>query len=483
MQTQALRLPPTALYIDGQWRKPEDGRSFAVTDPSNEETIAEVSAAGLPEAHAAIDAAQRAGVSWAAASPRSRGEILRKAFELMTAQADRIATVIVLESGKAWAEALAEVKYAAEFLRWNSEEAVRADGHFGTAPGGANRLLVLRQPVGVCLFVTPWNFPAAMATRKIGPALAAGCTVILKPATETPLTALLMAEIFAEAGVPAGVVNVLPSPASAGIVHAMLRDTRVRKLSFTGSTEIGRVLLTQASENIVNCSMELGGNAPFIVFRDADLNVAVQAAMVAKLRNGGESCTAANRFLVEEPIAEEFGARFAKAMSEVRVGPGLENGTQMGPLINARTRGKVEEIVDDAVARGARLLTGGHRIERKGFFYEPTVLAGVPRNALAMTQEIFGPVAPITTFTDTNDAVALANDTEFGLVSFVCTRDLGKALAVSERLECGMVGINRGVVSDPAAPFGGWKQSGVGREGGHEGLLDYLEMKYIALQW
>jgi len=344
-------------------------------------------------------------------------------------------------------------------------------------------MIVLRQPIGVCIFITPWNFPAAMVTRKIGPALAAGCTVVLKPAKETPITALAMASIFEEAGVPPGVVNVIPSRRSSTLVPAMLRDPRVRKLSFTGSTETGRILLAQAAESVVKCSMELGGNAPFIVFADADLDVAVAGAMVAKLRNGGESCTAANRFYVEAPVAAEFAHRLAAAMAGIKLGPGLDEGVQVGPLVNEATRSKVAELVADARNRGGHVLTGGDSPQRRGFFYQPTVIADLPTDARVFHEEIFGPVAPIASFRSEDEAVALANDTEFGLVSFVHTRDLAKALRVAERIESGMVGINRGVVSDPAAPFGGWKQSGIGREGAHAGLLEYLESKYIAASW
>ena len=471
------------LYIRGVWRPAHDGARLSVIDPATEQTIAEVADAGESDALDAVDAAAAAGPAWAARPPRERGEILRRAFELIIRHRDAIARLITLESGKALAEARGEATYAAEFLRWYSEEAVRVEGRIGTAPSGANRMIILRQPVGVCVFITPWNFPAAMATRKIGPALAAGCTVVLKPAKETPLTALAMASVFEEAGVPPGVVNVVPSRRSSKIVAAMLRDPRVRKLSFTGSTQIGRVLLAQAAEGIVKCSMELGGNAPFLVFADADLDVAVASAMVAKLRNGGESCTAANRFYVQTPVAEEFARRFAWAMATVKIGPGLDDGVQMGPLVNAATRDKVAELVADARDRGGRVLAGGKAPARAGFFYEPTVIAGLPTGARAFHEEIFGPVAPIASFDSVDEAVALANDTEFGLVSFVHTRDLAKALAVAERIESGMVGINRGLVSDPAAPFGGWKQSGVGREGAHEGLLEYLETKYIAASW
>jgi len=474
---------PRELYLGGAWRAARGAARLQVCDPSTGEAIADVADAGVEDAQEAVAAAAAAGPAWAARAPRERGEILRRAFELLIARREDVARCITLESGKALSEARGEVTYAAEFLRWFSEEAVRAQGEIGTAPSGANRMIVLRQPIGVCLFITPWNFPAAMATRKIGPALAAGCTIVLKPAKETPLTALAMARLFEEAGVPPGVINVLPSRRSSEIVGSMLRDPRVRKLSFTGSTEVGRVLLAQAAAGIVKCSMELGGNAPFLVFADADLDLAVAGAMIAKLRNGGESCTAANRFYVEAPVAAEFSRRFAAAMAAVRIGPGLEEGVQMGPLVNAATRDKVAELVADARDRGGRVLTGGKSPARAGYFYEPTVIAEVPREARAFHEEIFGPVAPIASFETVDEAVALANDTEFGLVSFVHTRDLSKALHVAERIESGMVGINRGVVSDPAAPFGGWKQSGIGREGAHEGLLEYLETKYIAASW
>lgn len=471
------------LYINGQWRAAADGARLDVIDPATEETVASVADATVEDALDAVAAAHLAGPAWAATAPRDRAEALRRAFDLMIRHKEELARLITIESGKALAEARGEVVYAAEFLRWFSEEAVRILGEIGTAPGGANRIIVLRQPIGASVFVTPWNFPAAMATRKIGPALAAGCTVVLKPAKETPLTALAMASIFEEAGVPPGVVNVVPTRRSSKAVAAMLRDRRVRKFSFTGSTEIGRMLLAQASENVVKCSMELGGNAPFIVFADADLDVAVAAAMVAKLRNGGESCTAANRFYVEKPVAREFAQRFAAAMREVKLGHGLEEGVQLGPLVNADTRDKVSALVQDALSQGAQLVTGGRTPSRMGYFFEPTVLADVATDARILRQEIFGPVAPIATFEGEEEAVALANSTEFGLVSFVHSRDLARALCVAERIESGMVGINRGVVSDPAAPFGGWKQSGVGREGAHDGLLEYLESKYIAASW
>ncbi|HEX4598176.1 MAG TPA: NAD-dependent succinate-semialdehyde dehydrogenase [Burkholderiaceae bacterium] len=471
------------LYIGGVWLPAADDSRIDVIDPATEQVIASVADAGVEDALAAVDAAARAGPAWAARPPRERGEILRRAFELMLQRKEPLARLITLESGKALSEARGEVAYAAEFLRWYSEEAARILGEIGTAPSGNNRMIVLRQPVGVCLFITPWNFPAAMATRKIGPALAAGCTILLKPAKETPLTALAMASILQEAGVPPGVLNVLPSRRSSRIVREMLRDPRVRKLSFTGSTETGRTLLAQAAQGVVKCSMELGGNAPFIVFADADLEVAVSGAMIAKLRNGGESCTAANRFYVEAPVAAEFANRFAEAMAKIKVGPGLDEDVQMGPLVNEATRSKVADLVLDAKARGGRVLTGGKSLPGPGFYYEPTVIAELPTDARVFREEIFGPVAPIASFGTEQEAIALANDTEFGLVAFVHTRDLAKALRVAERIESGMVGINRGVVSDPAAPFGGWKQSGLGREGAHAGLLEYLESKYIAASW
>ncbi|HUH60794.1 MAG TPA: NAD-dependent succinate-semialdehyde dehydrogenase [Candidimonas sp.] len=471
------------IYIDGAWRAASDGARFDVIDPATEQAIASVADASVEDAISAVDAAYAAAPKWAATPPRERSEILRRAYEIMVARKDQIAHLITLESGKALSEAKGEALYAAEFLRWFSEEAVRAVGETSVAPNGGNRIIVQRHPIGVSVFVTPWNFPAAMATRKIAPALAAGCTTVLKPAKETPLTALAMAMIFEEAGVPPGVVNVVPTRRSSRAVAAMLKDSRVRKFSFTGSTQIGRVLLAQAAENVVKCSMELGGNAPFIVFADADLDVAVSAAMIAKLRNGGESCTAANRFYVEKPIAEEFTARLAAEMSSIKIGHGLDESVQLGPMVNADTRQKIAGLVEDALRQGARLVTGGKALDRPGFFYEPTVLANVALDSQILREEIFGPVAPIAIFEGEAQAIALANSTEFGLVSFVHTQDLAKALRVADQIESGMVGINRGVVSDPAAPFGGWKQSGIGREGAHDGLLEYLESKYIAVSW
>jgi succinate-semialdehyde dehydrogenase / glutarate-semialdehyde dehydrogenase len=474
---------PTDLFLGGKWVPASSGGRFDVHDPATGDVIASVADGTVEDALAAVDAADAAAAGWAATAPRQRAEVLRRAFDLMTERAGELARLISLENGKALGDAAGEVAYAAEFFRWYSEEAVRAAGSVLTAPSGANRILVVRQPVGIAVLVTPWNFPAAMATRKIGPALAAGCTCILKPASDTPLTALAMAAILAEAGVPDGVVNVLPSRSSGKVVSAMLHDPRVRKVSFTGSTEVGRVLLAQAADQVVNTSMELGGNAPFLVFADADLDAALDGAMVAKMRNAGEACTAANRFYVEASVAPEFSRRLAGRMAALRVGPGTDEQTQVGPLVNEDTVAKVDELVTAAVAAGASTLTGGSRPDGTGWFYPPTVLSDVPPAAAILREEIFGPVAPIVTFTDEAEAVRLANDTEYGLVAYVYTGDLARGLRVSEALEAGMVGLNRGLVSDPAAPFGGVKQSGIGREGGHEGMLDYLESKYIAVTW
>ncbi|HEV7656419.1 MAG TPA: NAD-dependent succinate-semialdehyde dehydrogenase [Mycobacteriales bacterium] len=474
---------PTDLFLGGKWVPASTGGRFDVYDPATGDVIASVADGSVQDALAAVDAADAAAAGWAATAPRERAEILRRAFELMTDRAEDLARLIALENGKALVDARGEVAYAAEFFRWYAEEAVRAAGMVMTAPSGANRIVVVQQPVGIAVLVTPWNFPAAMATRKIGPALAAGCTCILKPASDTPLTALAMAAILAEAGVPAGVVNVLPSRSSGKVVSAMLHDPRVRKVSFTGSTEVGRVLLAQAADQVINTSMELGGNAPFVVFADADLDAALEGAMVAKMRNAGEACTAANRFYVEAGVAEEFSRRLAERMAALVVGPGTDEKTQVGPLVNEDSVSKVDELVTAAVSEGAAAVTGGTRPSGTGWYYPPTVLTGVRPAAAILREEIFGPVAPIVTFTDEADAIRMANDTEFGLVAYVYTGDLARGLRVSEALEAGMVGLNRGLVSDPAAPFGGVKQSGIGREGGHEGMLDYLESKYIAVSW
>jgi succinate-semialdehyde dehydrogenase/glutarate-semialdehyde dehydrogenase len=474
---------PTDLFIDGAFRPASGGGRFDVVDPATGRVLTTVADGTVEDAAAAVDAADKAAAEWASTAPRARAEVLRSAFEIMVREHEALAKLISLENGKALRDARGEVAYAAEFFRWYAEEAVRGLGSVTPAPSGTNQILVLRQPVGICVLVTPWNFPAAMATRKIGPALAAGCTVVLKPASDTPLTALAMAAILHEAGVPAGVVNVLPSRSSGTVVSAMLHDPRVRKVSFTGSTEVGRLLLREAADQVVNTSMELGGNAPFLVFADADLDAAVDGAMVAKMRNGGEACTAANRLYVEESIADEFGRRLAQRMAALQVGPGTDEGVELGPLVNQEAVDKVDSLVQSAVNAGAQCLTGAARPDRPGFYYEPTVLVNVHPDSPILSEEIFGPVAPIVTFTSEDEAIELANRTEYGLVAYVYTGDLARGLRVSERMESGMVGLNRGVVSDPAAPFGGVKQSGIGREGGHEGMLDYTESKYIALQW
>jgi succinate-semialdehyde dehydrogenase/glutarate-semialdehyde dehydrogenase len=457
--------------------------TIAVVDPATEEVIAQVSGGDVDTAIAAVDTAQLALAQWSAQSPRERSEVLRRAYELMIARSEELARLIVLENGKALPDARAEVRYAAEFFRWYSEEAVRLTGEITTAPAGANRIMLLHKPIGVALLITPWNFPAAMATRKIGPALAAGCTVVLKPASETPLTALALGRLLADAGASPGVVNVVPSRRSGELASRLLDDPRVRKISFTGSTEVGRELLAHAARSVVNTGMELGGNAPFLVFGDADLDSAVDGAMIAKLRNGGSACTAANRFIVHESIVDDFTARLAQAMGRLTVGPGLDAGTDIGPLVNAKTREKVSRLVEDAIATGAKALVGAEAPARPGFYYLPTVLAGVSKDSQILAEEIFGPVAPITTFANVDEAVMVANATEYGLVSYVYTGDLRLGLQVGERLDSGMVGINRPVISDPAAPFGGTKQSGLGREGGHEGMLEYTETQYLAVEW
>jgi succinate-semialdehyde dehydrogenase/glutarate-semialdehyde dehydrogenase len=474
---------PTDLFIAGNWRPASSGRRIDVIDPSTEQLIASVADATVDDALAAVDAAAGAAASFAARPARERGEMLRRCFELMVRDKQRLAELISRENGKSLADAQGEVAYAAEFFRWFSEEAVRLNGELGVAPGGANRILVQYQPIGVSVLVTPWNFPAAMATRKIAPALAAGCTCVLKPATETPLTAYALAALMQEAGVPDGVVNVVTTSTAGKVVDAMLADPRVRKLSFTGSTEVGRVLLRRAASSVISCSMELGGNAPFVVFDDADLDAAIDGAMVAKMRNGGEACTAANRFYVQRGIYTRFAERLAQRMAAVKLGDGTDPTTGCGPLINAGAVQKVRQLVEDATARGARVLTGGRQPDRPGYFYAPTVLADVPRDARVQHEEIFGPVAPLVPFDHEDEAIALANATEYGLVAYVYTRDLARGLRVCERIESGMVALNRGLVSDPAAPFGGVKQSGLGREGGHHGILEFTEAKYIATQW
>lgn len=483
MNKNVIESAPKRLYIDGKWVAASDGGEFSVYDPANEEELARVASATAEDALMAVGAAYRAGEAWQQHSPRARAEVLRKAYELMQSHRERIATLISLEEGKTKAEALGEVNYASEFFRWYAEEGVRDLSALVRSPGGANNILVQHHPVGVCLLITPWNFPAAMGARKIAPALAAGCTVILKPASETPLTALLLAELLEDAGVPAGVVNVLPSRRASVISNAVLGDERVRKISFTGSTEVGRLLLAKAGERVVNCSMELGGNAPFVVLDDADMDVAIESALVAKMRNTGESCIGANRFYVHSSIADEFASRLADRMSQLKVGEGLEEGVDVGPLVNADTLNKVSELVDQAVAQGATILTGGERLDRKGYFYQPTVMTNIPEAADICQTEIFGPVAAIYPFDDIDEAIRKANQTEFGLAAYVIGRDLGRALSVASRIEAGILGINRGFVSDPAAPFGGFKQSGIGREGAQDGLHEFIEKQYIAVEW
>jgi succinate-semialdehyde dehydrogenase/glutarate-semialdehyde dehydrogenase len=472
---------PTELFINGRWRPAGGGKTFDVEDPSTGKALRAVADAAPEDGLAALDAAVAAQARWAQHPPRERGEILRRAYELMMQRQDDLALLMTLEMGKPLAESQAEIAYAAEFFRWFAEEAVRIDGGFATAPNGSGRMLVMRQPIGPSLLITPWNFPAAMGTRKIGPAVAAGCTMVLKPARLTPLSMLALAEILAECGLPDGVLNVVPTTSSGRLMEPLIRDGRARKLSFTGSTEVGRTLLEQCAEQILRTSMELGGNAPFLVFADADLDAAVGGAMIAKMRNIGEACTAANRFFVHTDIAEEFSRRLAEQMGSLRIGRGSEEGVQVGPLIEAKARDKVQHLVDDAITRGARVLVGGEPVDGPGYFYRPTVLAGVPPDAEMARTEIFGPVAPITPFTDEDEVLATANGTSFGLASYVYTEDLRRALRVCERLECGMVGLNQGLVSNPAAPFGGVKHSGLGREGGSVGIEEFLEIKYVAL--
>ncbi|HVC66101.1 MAG TPA: NAD-dependent succinate-semialdehyde dehydrogenase [Acidimicrobiales bacterium] len=474
---------PGEMFVGGKWVESSDGSRFEVCDPSDGEAIASVPNSTVIDGLAAGDAAAEAAGPWAATPPRERAELLRNTFELMRQQEDALAELIVRENGKARPDAVGEVRYAAEFFRWFAEEAVRTHGQMVRAPSGDKRILVEHHPIGVSLLVTPWNFPAAMATRKLAPALAAGCTTVLKPAGETPLTALAIGALMAKAGIPPGVVNVITTERNAEVVDALLHHRSVRKLSFTGSTQVGRLLLRAAADRIVSCSMELGGNAPFVVFSDADLDDAVEGAMVAKMRNGGEACTAANRFYVERPVAAEFTERLARAMAGLRVGPGLEAGVELGPLVSKKQRDKVSALVADVRSRGATVVVGGNVVDGPGYFFEPTVIGDVPADAELLADEIFGPVAPVMPFDDEDEVVAAANDTEYGLVSYVYTGNLERGLRVAGRLDAGMVAVNRGLVSDPAAPFGGTKQSGLGREGAHHGLLEFLEPKYIAVDW
>jgi succinate-semialdehyde dehydrogenase / glutarate-semialdehyde dehydrogenase len=472
---------PSELYIGGQWRAASGGGTLAVQDPATEQTLVEVADAQPQDALAALAAAADAQAEWAASAPRERGEILRRVYEALVEQADELALVMTLEMGKALQESRAEVSYAAEFMRWFSEEAVRVHGRYMVNTTGAGRILTLRQPVGPCVFVTPWNFPMAMGTRKIAPAIAAGCTMVVKPAQQTPLSMLALTRILERAGLPGGVLNVITAKHSGEVIEPLLKDPRTRKLSFTGSTEVGRKLIEQSAQQILRVSMELGGNAPFLVFEDADLDAAVDGAMIAKMRNVGEACTAANRFHVHESIAPEFARRMTERMGALKVGRGTESGVDVGPLIDSNQREKVAELVQDASDRGARVALGGAAIDGPGYFFAPTVLTEVPGDARVLSEEVFGPVAPIATFSTEEEALRAANRTEYGLVAYVYTRDLARALRVCEGIETGMVGLNQGIVSNPAAPFGGVKQSGFGREGGFEGIDEYLETKYVAV--
>ncbi|HSK38081.1 MAG TPA: NAD-dependent succinate-semialdehyde dehydrogenase [Actinomycetota bacterium] len=469
------------LLVGGEWRQASGGGTFPVEDPSTGEVLCQVADGTPSDGMAALDAAVAAQADWAAHPPRERGEILRRAFQALNDRADELALLMTLEMGKPLAESKAEIAYAAEFFRWFAEEAVRVDGRYAVAPNGKGRLLTMKQPVGPCVLITPWNFPMAMGTRKIGPAVAAGCAMVVKPAALTPLSMLALGKILEEAGLPAGVCNIVTTRSSGSVMEPLITDGRTRKLSFTGSTEVGRKLLAQAADNVLRVSMELGGNAPFLIFDDADLDAAVEGAMIAKMRNIGEACTAANRFHVAEPVAGAFAEKLAERMGAMKVGRGAEDGVQVGPLINKEAVDKVSELVGDALDKGARAVVGARPGDGRGYFYLPTVLADVPGDARVLKEEIFGPVAPVASFDDEAAAVAAANDTEFGLVAYVYTRDLKRAFRVVEGLETGMVGLNQGLVSNPAAPFGGVKQSGIGREGGLEGIAEYLEIKYVAM--
>jgi succinate-semialdehyde dehydrogenase/glutarate-semialdehyde dehydrogenase len=479
-EQQIIDEVPKQLYIGGEWRDGAKG-TISVEDPSTEEPLCDVADASVEDAEAALDAAVGAGPEFANMAPRERGEILRRAFETITERKEDLALLMTLEMGKTIKESLAEITYAAEFFRWFSEQAVRIDGRYTVAANGAGRVLTMKQPVGPCLMITPWNFPLAMGTRKIGPAVAAGCTMVVKPAQQTPLSMLMLAKILEEAGLPGGVLNLITASSSSETTGPLISDPRLRKLSFTGSTEVGRKLMAQASETLLRLSMELGGNAPFIVFDDADVDAAVAGAMIAKMRNMGEACTSANRFHVAGAVADEFASKLAEKMGSLKLGRGVEEDTDVGPLIDDNQRGKVSELVQDAIGRGAKAVVGGHQRDGAGYFYEPTVLTDIPEDAKLLQEEIFGPVAPVKGFSDEDEAIAAANDTEYGLVAYVYTNDLKRALRVCERLETGMIGLNQGMVSNAQAPFGGVKQSGFGREGGYEGIEEYLETKYVAV--
>jgi succinate-semialdehyde dehydrogenase/glutarate-semialdehyde dehydrogenase len=472
---------PKQLLIGGEWRDASGGETLEIEDPSTGEGFTSVADATPDDAKAALDAACAVQREWAGHPPRERGEILRRAFERLTERADDLALLMTLEMGKPIAESKAEIAYAAEFFRWFAEEAVRIEGRFASAPNGVGRLITMKQPVGPCYAITPWNFPMAMGTRKIGPAVAAGCTRVMKPAQQTPLSMLALAGILEESGLPAGVLNVVTSKSSGDVSKPIISDPRLRKLTFTGSTEVGRKLVEQSAEGLLRTSMELGGNAPFLVFADADVDAAVEGAVIAKMRNIGEACTAANRFHVAERLQDEFTEKLAAKLGDMKVGRGTEEDVKVGPLIDADQRGKVGELVEDARSKGAEVVVGGRERDGSGYFYEPTVLGGVPGNARLLKEEIFGPVAPVISFDDEEAAIAAANDTEYGLVAYVYTSDLKRAFRVCEKLETGMIGLNQGIVSNPAAPFGGVKASGFGREGGREGIEEYLETKYVAM--
>lgn len=480
-QTSLIRSVPKGLFIGGTWRNSSDGATLAVEDPATGRTLTDVADATVADGRAALEAAAAAQSSWATTPPRDRSEILRTAYERITARTEEFALCMTLEMGKPLADSRAEVVYGAEFFRWFAEEAVRIHGRYAVAPNGATRLMTMKQPVGPTLMITPWNFPLAMGTRKIGPAIAAGCTMVVKPASQAPLTMLLLAELLTDAGVPAGVLNVLTTSRTQEVIEPLVRDSRLRKLTFTGSTAVGKMLVEQSAEQLLRLSMELGGNAPFLVFEDADVERAVEGAMLAKMRNIGEACTAANRFYVHEAVAEEFSRKFAAKMAAMTLGKGTKKGVTVGPLIDAKARDKVGELLDDAVAKGAAVLTGGEPQKGPGYFFAPTVLTDVPGSARLQKEEIFGPVAPITTFSNDAEAIRMANDTEYGLVAYLFTESLTRAISTSEALEYGMVGVNQGIISNPAAPFGGVKQSGFGREGGFEGIDEYLETKYVGI--
>jgi succinate-semialdehyde dehydrogenase/glutarate-semialdehyde dehydrogenase len=469
------------LYIGGQWRDGGEGNTIEVEDPATGETLIEVADATVDDAKAALGAAHETFATWRDHPPRERGDILRRAFDVIMERADDLALLMTLEMGKPLAESKAEIAYAANFLRWYSEEAVRIDGRYTVNETGKGRVLTLKQPVGPCVFITPWNFPLAMGTRKIGPAIAAGCTMVVKPAKQTPLSMLMLAQVLDEVGLPAGVLNVITARSSGATMEPLIKDARTRKLSFTGSTEVGRALIAQSADQILRVSMELGGNAPFLVFDDADVDAAVEGALIAKMRNGGEACTSANRFHVAGAVADEFAEKLAGKIGDMKVGRGTEPDVKVGPLIDDDQRGKVAELVDDARERGAKVLVGGSRVDGAGYFYEPTVVADVPDDARLLDEEIFGPVAPVRAFDSDDEAIAAANATEYGLVAYVYTQDINRAFKVIEGLETGMIGLNQGMVSNAGAPFGGVKASGYGREGGPEGIQEYLETKYVAL--